>query len=151
MAIKNVYCYQVASECDFARILLDPNYHQPLLIDKKNIEITYAKDNHDGTITGIFVATRKNGIAPAHKPGEEDFSAIPLKQGEGLAYPNVFLFSKKTGALLLEYNKAGVSAKNICEYFDELQTINHEEINLGLNTLLTENEYKLIQNLTIIE
>lgn len=35
MAIKNVYCYQVTSECDFAKILLDSNYHQPLLIDKK--------------------------------------------------------------------------------------------------------------------
>lgn len=146
MATKTVYFYQASAERDdFSTILLDSRFHQPLRIDQKNIEIKYAEQTPDEIITGIFVATKRDGIAPIHKPGEEDFSAIQLKEGEGLAYPNVFLFDPRNKILLLEYNKAGASATNICEYFHQ------RHIDLALNILLTEDAYKRIQKMSVIE
>lgn len=154
MAIKNVYCYLVstAEGCDFADILLTPQCHKPIVIDKKEIEIKYVKDNKDQTISGIFIATKKGGVPPEHVPGEEDFSAIRLKEGAGLAYPNAFLYLKKDNTLLIEYNKAGVTSKNICEYFEEVEKREDiEEIDLGLEVLLTSDAYERIEKLDVIE
>lgn len=43
MANKNVYFYQIESDFDFAKVLLDPENHRAIQIDKKDIEIKYVK------------------------------------------------------------------------------------------------------------
>ena len=143
MATKNVYFYQIESASDFKKVLLAPENHQAIRIDKKDIEIKYVDTNPNGTITGIFVSTRKDGIAPAHKPGEEDFSAIQLKEDEGLAYPNAFLFDPQTNVILLEQNRSGATANNICEYFNA--------IDLKLRILLTADAYQRLNNMAVIQ
>ena len=154
MAIKIVYCYLVSTVegCDFANVLLNPQCHEPISLDKKEIEIKYVQEHSGQIISGIFVATKKGGVPPEHVPGEEDFSAIRLKEGAGLAYPNAFLYIKKNRVLLLEYNKAGVTSRNICEYFEEVEKKEDvEEINLGLEILLTADAYERIAKMDVIE
>lgn len=154
MAIKKVYCYLVSTVegCDFANVLLNPQCHEPISLDKKEIEIKYVQEHSGQIISGIFVAIKKGGVPPEHVPGEEDFSAIRLKEGAGLAYPNAFLYIKKNRVLLLEYNKAGVTSRNICEYFEEVEKKEDvEEINLGLEILLTADAYERIAKMDVIE
>lgn len=82
MAIKKVYCYLVSTVegCDFANVLLNPQCHEPISLDKKEIEIKYVQEHSGQIISGIFVATKKGGVPPEHVPGEEDFSAIRLER-----------------------------------------------------------------------
>ena len=154
MAKKKVYCYLVSTVegCDFADVLLNPQCHEPISLGKKEIEIKYVQEHSGQMISGIFVVTKKDGVPPEHVPGEEDFSAIRLKEGAGLAYPNAFLYIKRSRVLLVEYNKAGVTPKNICEYFEEVEKKEDiEEINLGLEIVLTADAYERIAKMDVIE
>lgn len=88
--------------------------------NSKEIELSFVKD-HGAYITGCFVTTLKNGIAPQHKPGDEhDYSAIPLGPGKGLAYPNMFLYIKEFQALIWEVNRYGVVETSMMNYFDTI-------------------------------
>lgn len=60
-----------------------------------------------------------------------------------MAYPNAFLFDPKTKILLLEQNRSGATANNICEYF--------KNINLQLSILLTEDAYQRLNKMAIIQ
>ena len=153
MTQKKVYCYQVCAheDCDFTEILLACNHFKPITIDNKKIEVKYVKNHTDSTVSGIFITTKIDGIPPEHVPGEEDFSAITLKEGAGLAYPNAFLYSKSNNVLLIELNRMGVTPKNICEYFSSIEIEEDvPEIDLGLNILLSADAFDRIKNMDSI-
>lgn len=122
MAKKNVIVFSVnlSNTLDFSEILLDNNYCTALELDSyRTVELMYTQRHTNGTITGLFVTTQKRNIPPAHTPGGDDYTAIPLDEGQGLAYPNTILYDPRCNALYIETNLSGVSPKKICQYFTE--------------------------------
>lgn len=61
MAIKKVYCYLVSTVegCDFANVLLNPQCHEPISLDKKEIEIKYVQEHSGQIISGILLQQKK--------------------------------------------------------------------------------------------
>lgn len=104
---------------NFESVLLSPNLRQYVLPYKnKQIELSHVTDEGD-YITGLFVATQTKDIAPIHLPGdEEDYSAVPIENGKGFAYPNVILYIKSLKVLLWEVNRNGLLESGIEYYFN---------------------------------
>lgn len=98
MVNKKVTCYSVniPESMDFVQLLLDNEESslKPFVLDQyRTIELKYTQIQKNGSIVGLFVTTSRKNIPPAHKPGNgDDYTALPLDDGQGLAYPNVFLY-----------------------------------------------------------
>lgn len=154
MATKNVYVFKVelSSIRSFSDILLDCDYHSAIPINTyKTAELKHIHEKPNGTITGMFVTTQRKGIPPTHKPGEDDYSAVPLADGEGLAYPNTILFSPATKALYIESNKLGLSDISICDYFEK-HAIKQDIPDFGIELLpvLKAESYERVDRMTAI-
>lgn len=99
----------------------------------------------------MFVSTQRKGIPPAHKPGDEEYTAIPLKDGEGLAYPNIILYSPTTHVLYVESNRLGVSDKSICDFFQEhAKRLNIIDFRLELACVLKTEAYERVKKMISI-
>ena len=124
MVNKKVTCYSVniPESMDFVQLLLDNEESslKPFVLDQyRTIELKYTQIQKNGSIVGLFVTTSRKNIPPAHKPGNgDDYTALPLDDGQGLAYPNVFLYDPQFKVLYLETNRMGVSPSKICAYFE---------------------------------
>lgn len=149
MAKKKVQCFQVVLSEGFsfeAILLADGPKYVYDVSPHKTVEICSIEKNKNGTITGLFVTTQNKNIPPAHEPGNDEYSAVPLKNGEGLAYPNVFLYCTKTHALYLESNRAGVSGKILCNYFmEKMKKDKIPGFSMNLNIILTADAYNRIK------
>lgn len=155
MSIKKVFCYnvRVPDHYDFTTILCNPEFHKPVGIGVKKIEIDNLKrDSSKRVITGIFVCTQTRDIPPAHKPGDSDYSAVPLGNGQGLAYPNAFLYCEQTKVLLMEFNMYGVTIKNLIEFFGtNAAKSNILDWEMGIEIILTRDAYERARNLTTVK
>lgn len=121
---RTVYALQVTcNDFDlFEQIISDTT---PTNFQRKVVEISFVESTEQ-TITGIFITTLKNNLPPQHQPGDEtDFSAIPIPEGKGLAYPNAFLYDKQRNIILLEANTLGMNDK-LLERFFLLYDTQHE-------------------------
>lgn len=109
---------------NFESVLLSPNLRQYVLPYKnKQIELSHVTDEGD-YITGLFVATQTKDIAPIHLPGdEEDYSAVPIENGKGFAFPNVILYIKSLKVLLWEVNRNGLLESGIEYYFNTVSEL----------------------------
>ena len=105
----------------FAKALRKPN-HVLSFVTGINYEITDLHETEEesfdrGVIKGIFVTTRSTEIPPQHEPGSfDDYSAVVVDEGKGLAYPNVFIFDKKDKDFLIEVNTNGIRENRIEDY-----------------------------------
>lgn len=141
MVNKKVTCYSVniPESMDFVQLLLDNEESslKPFVLDQyRTIELKYTQIQKNGSIVGLFVTTSRKNIPPAHKPGNgDDYTALPLDDGQGLAYPNVFLYDPQFKVLYLETNRMGVSPSKICAYF-EARAIRDSIPTFGLKSVL---------------
>ena len=155
MSTKKVYCYSVRipDNYKFEDILIDADFKKPVSIGIKKVEM-YAvhRDVARKIVTGLFVCTQIKDIPPTHLPGGDDYSAVQLKKGEGLAYPNAFLYCEQTKSLLIEYNKFGVTANNLIEFFG-INAVNKNFLDwqMGLEIILTPNAYDRVKNMVKIK
>ncbi|OAV63603.1 hypothetical protein Barb6XT_03105 [Bacteroidales bacterium Barb6XT] len=151
-SIKKVLCSKIIidDKYDFAKLLCENVFSTPRQFNsEKTVEVSHIEEKGD-IITGILVSTQKNGIAPAHTPGdEEDYSAIPLKDGQGLAYPSVILYSKSTKVLLWEYNKSSLLEAGMSRFFQESAeyTAILPDTNIFLCPVLKTDAYERVKNL----
>lgn len=155
MTTKTVTVFKVelSGLDDFSKILLNPNFHSAIELDsQKTTELKFVENNSNGTITGLFVTTQKKGIPPAHTPGGDDYTAIPLDDGQGLAYPNTILYVLHTGSLYIESNRAGVNEGRICDYFTS-HAINNgiAGFNISLLPILKPEAYKRVDRMMLID
>jgi len=155
MATKKVFCYNVrlADGYEFSDVLKDKRFHNPVNLGLKTIEIGHLSvDAGKRLIYGIFVATQTKDVPPAHKPGEDDYSAIPLESGEGLAYPNAFLYCEQTKVLFMEYNRYGVTPNFLYEFFGaNAQRENLLDWEMGIEIVLNRDAYERASKLTSIK
>lgn len=155
MAKKNVniYVVEMTSLKSFKDILLSEEFKTPIKInDFKTSELKFIQEHKNGTITGIFVTTQKKGIPPKHKPGDDDYSAIPLEDGEGLAYPNTILYDPHTNTLYLESNKIGLSDARVTDYFNKhAERLGLQDFNFSLGLVLKQEAYQRINKMVYIE
>lgn len=154
MAKKNVIVFAVEGVENFSEILLDERFHTPVeVLQGKTCELKFVERNsRNGLITGLFVSTQRRGIPPAHTPGVNEYSAIPLEDGQGLAYPNTILFDPFTKALYLETNRFGLSEKRICEYFNmHANSIGLLDFKLNIIPVLKSNAYERTNALSHID
>jgi hypothetical protein len=118
---RKVFCSTVNFQGapNFESILLSPNLRQYVLSYRnKQIELSHVVDEGD-IITCLFVATQTKDIAPIHLPGDEDdYSAVPIENGKGFAFPNVVLYIKSLKVLLWEVNRNGLLESGIDYYFN---------------------------------
>ena len=118
---RKVFCSTVdfRGAPNFESVLLSPNLRQYVLSYRnKQIELSHVVDEGD-IITGLFVATQTKDIAPIHLPGDEDdYSAVPIENGKGFAFPNVVLYIKSLKVLLWEVNRNGLLESGIEYYFN---------------------------------
>ena len=123
---RKVFCSTVDFQGapNFESVLLSPNLRQYVLSYRnKQIELSHVVDEGD-IITCLFVATQTKDIAPIHLPGdEEDYSAVPIENGKGFAYPNVILYIKSLKVLLWEVNRNGLLESGIEYYFNTISEL----------------------------
>ena len=69
MAIKKVYCYLVSTVegCDFANVLLNPQCHEPISLDKKEIEIKYVQEHSGQTNCREMSVWHNTNQNPEHR------------------------------------------------------------------------------------
>lgn len=146
MITKKVYCYliDIPEAYSFEQLLLSPKFNNPIYSSGKTIEIWHPhKIDEQNLIFGIFVATQTKNVPPAHKPGDTDYSAVPLKEDQGLSYPNAFIYSIDTKVLLLEFNIYGVSTTSIIDYFKRnAESSNYEDWFMNIAEILNIDAYK---------
>ena len=137
-----------------SEILLDEEFYKPVEItSQKTTELRFIEQNHrTNLITGLFVTTQRNGIPPTHTPGQDDYSAVPLSDGQGLAYPNAILYDPTSHVLYLEINQIGVSERRICEYFSaHANRLNMPNFKLTLAPVLKSEAYERVNGMAIID
>jgi len=133
---KKVFCSLVeyAGFRSFEDVLLDQNLRYVIDYNNKHLELSHVS-NDGNFITGLFVATQTKDIAPVHTPGvEEDYSAVSLGDGQGFAYPNVFLYMKSSKVLLWEVNRMGVIETGIQFYFNSISELHADS---SFNVIVT--------------
>lgn len=86
--------------------------------DGMTLEMMYLDGSDEDIITGVFITTKTSGIPPKRNIPTNKFEKILINIGDGLAYANVFLYSKKYDVLLLEFNKNGAYPKKTAEFFE---------------------------------
>lgn len=147
---RKIYFYKVklSNNIKFEDLLLDKENHIATPLDGKDVELKFVEENKNKTITGTFVATKRNGIPPKHKVNTDDYSKVELSEGQGLAYPSVMLYSKKHKILLLESNLYGAYTKHICNFFKENFSgkNGYDHFSIELLDVLTTDTYKKISN-----
>lgn len=139
---------------NFSEVLLDEEFYKPVEItSQKTTELRFIEQNHrTNLITGLFVTTQRNGIPPTHTPGQDDYSAVPLSDGQGLAYPNTILYDPTSHVLYLEINQIGISEKRICEYFSaHASRLNIANFRLTLAPVLKSEAYERVNGMAIID
>lgn len=155
MTNKNVTIHVVdyEGEVSFSEILVDPRFQVPYRINQFKTTELKSVERNNNVITGIFVTTQKKGIPPAHTPGEDDdYTAIPLDEGQGLAYPNAILYDIPTNTLYIESNRIGLNEKRICEYFIELAEENGiREFHMELPPVLKAEAYDRVSRMVLID
>jgi hypothetical protein len=155
MSTKKVYCYDVRipDNYDFSVILQNADFRRPVEIGLKKIEIfNVERDERRRLISGIFVCTQTRNLPPAHTPGEEDYSAVPLENGQGLAYPNAFLYCEQTRVLLIEYNRYGATVGNLITFFNyNARQSNLMDWDIGISIILAQDAYTRAENITSIK
>lgn len=155
MKHKAVECFQIngleKASVNFENLLNKKAFKEPYLLNNSSkLEISYVENKGDYVI-GMFVVTQNKGIPPAHKPGEEEnYEAVLLEAGAGLAYPNVFLYQKKTQVLYLETNKFGATKARIEELFNTRLVEQEIPAMISLEFVLTEDAYNRISNLRFV-
>lgn len=154
MSRKKVYCYliDIPEAYSFEKLLLSPKFNNPVISAGKSIEIwSPHKIDEQNLIFGVFVATQTKNVPPAHKPGDTDYSAVPLKEDQGLSYPNAFIYSIDTKVLLLELNIYGVSTTSIIDYFRiNAESSKYENWSMKMAEVLNIDAYKRANALSFV-
>lgn len=158
MSEKKVLCcsLEVPDRLEFSKILLSKRVKGEFIrIKDKAIEISHISRDKN-LITGMFVTTLVGNIPPAHTPGDEnDYSAVDLGYGRGLAYPNAFLYDSIKKILLWEVNRLGVTENYICDFFRELvskmDTGNAGDFYINLHPVLSADAYARVENMMRID
>lgn len=154
---KSVYFYKARIEGNISirEVLLNPIYHLPFNLDGKTLELKFPQEESGGLITGNFVMTRTTGIPPKHKINTDEYDAIQLEDGEGLSYPNAFVFNPENLVLGLEFNLNGTYPTQVEKFLRQLalnrnsNTNENEDtfnLNVQLHELLTLDAYERILN-----
>lgn len=155
MSKKNVTVHIVdyTGVNSFVEILLNPNFSLPFQITQyKTTELKFVEQKANGTIIGLFVTTQKIGIPPAHKPGEDDYTAIPLDEGQGLAYPNTMLYDIRTNTMYLETNRVGLNENRVSEYFmGHAEELGMLEFSMSLAPVLKPEAYERVNNMVFVD
>jgi hypothetical protein len=112
----------------------------------KSVEISHVKVE-SSFITGFFVSTQDAGIAPIHKPGdEEDYSAVAIPDGKGFAYPNVFVYLRELEVLAWESNRSGQAETGMADYFNTIAKNHVLDLDISLNPIMNINAYERLSN-----
>jgi hypothetical protein len=154
---KAVYFYkaQIESNVPIREVLLDSRFHLPYNLDGKTLELKFPIEENNGMITGNFVMTRTTGIPPKHRVNTDNYDAIQLEDGEGLSYPNAFIYNPHKNVLGLEFNLNGTYPSQIEKFLRQLalnRNSSDQEIdeafnlNVQLHELLTLDAYERILN-----
>jgi len=151
--LKKVFCsvVEINGDISFEELLTNKKFKKIIPHNEKEIELSHITVSDD-FITGLFVSTQKSDLAPIHTPGDdEDYSAVALKNGQGFAYPNVILYSKKHKVLLWEVNRSGVLESTMKYYFDVVCELNNlEDIKVELYPLMYPDAYERVKNLVSV-
>ena len=152
---RTVHFYQIETlgELKFEDLLIDKHYQNSVKLDGKDIELKFIEENNNETITGTVVATKRDGIPPKHKVNTDDYTPVELEVGQGLAYPSVFLYSKKYKILLFEFNMYGAYVKHIAQYFEENYSDKNgnPQFKIDFQYILTLDTYQKIRNFDAIK
>lgn len=154
---KTVYFYRAETRGNVSirEVLMGLAFHLPFNLDGKTLEIKFPREETSGLITGNFVMTRTSGIPPKHKINTDEYDAIQLEDGEGLSYPNAFVFNPENSVLGLEFNLNGTYPSQVEKFLRQLalnrnsiESENEEGFNLNvqLHELLTLDAYERILN-----
>lgn len=141
---KKVYLSRVdaVGTMSFESFLINKDCCKYIEVNEKKIEISHI-DIQPNYIAGFFVTTQDTGIAPLHTPGDEnDYSAVPVPEGKGFAYPNVFVYLRGLNVLAWEKNHLGLTESGMANF------VNTKALNLGHNLVV---EFVPIMNLDAAE
>lgn len=146
---KRVYLSKVENEgtYSFERFLKNVKFHKIVEMNDKRVEISHIHVEKS-YITALFVSTQESGIAPIHKPGdEEDYSAVPIPDGKGFAYPNVFIYLPELDVLAWESNRSGQAEKGMEYYFNTIADYNKLDMKVSFNPIMNADAFNRISNL----
>lgn len=155
---KTVYFYtcEAKGNLSLREAFLTREFHIPYKLGDKTLELKYPEQSSSGLITGSFVMTRTSGIPPKHRINTDDYDAIDLGEGEGLSYPNVFLFDPVNNVIAIEFNMNGAYPSQIAEFLRQsVLNRNHSlkegvepfDFSLNIYDLLSLDAYTRILNM----
>lgn len=153
---KKVLCchIEIPDEYNFSELLLTKSIFNGKSISygEKQIELSHIGEKGE-VIMGMFVTTQVKNIPPVHKPGNEnDYSAVILGDGKGLAYPNVVLFDKKRKILFWEVNRLGITESAIQYFFDEIiRQSGYVNFSISIYPVMSMDAYAKINKLVSID
>lgn len=153
MSQKKVYYLKVevlGKAFSFESLFKNKKFQMLFNNDGKKIEMSHISVDTN-YITGLFVTTQDTGIAPIHKPGDEDdYSAVPIPDGKGFAYPNVFIFIPSLKVFAFESNRMGLSEKGMIEYFNAVLEKNLYDNTVNMYPVLNSDAHNRINGLSEI-
>jgi hypothetical protein len=139
--LKKVYFskVEVIGNVSFDNILRNASYRKVIEYNDKLVELSHI-DVDEHYIRGLFVSTQDAGIAPIHKPGDdEDYSAVTIPNGKGFAYPNAFIYLRELNVLIWEANRMGLSEVGMSYYFETVSGLILSNIKVHFHPILNFN------------
>jgi hypothetical protein len=128
--------------------LLDTNYDEG---NGKLISLHRIRAN-DESFQGLINTTKQIGIPPKHNPTQNTFEQIQINEGEGegLGYANVFIYDKRHGVLMYEFNKNGCYLSSLRRYLiNQFNEIEDGMLDFSFAPLLRMEAYERMLNIDI--
>jgi hypothetical protein len=107
---------QDVKKMSFEQILCDNEIlGQEKIIGNKSVNFTII-DNNEEYVIGFIRATLDKDLPAKIDKKTKEISKLDVKVTEGLAYGNVFLYSKKLNVIFYEVNKNSIYLNNFKQY-----------------------------------
>ncbi|UZH56334.1 hypothetical protein JRG66_05575 [Salinimicrobium tongyeongense] len=138
------------SSVAFQDLLTSPEVvNRPISFKGKDLELKiFISNSH--YVLGMLETSRSSNLPPKKDTVAKKMSKLGLKNEEGLAYGNVFLYDIKRQIFMYESNKFGSYLDHFVTYIysalKESQSKYYKAFRIKLDVVLTSNEYQRILN-----
>jgi hypothetical protein len=138
---------QDVKKMSFEQILCDNEIlGQEKIIGNKSVNFTII-DNNEEYVIGFIRATLDKDLPAKIDKKTKEISKLDVKVTEGLAYGNVFLYSKKLNVIFYEVNKNSIYLNNFKQYIykcynSSTNLKDNTSFDISFGTIYRKNEYE---------
>lgn len=152
VSVKIDYKEDVKFKMSFEQILCNEEIvGQEKIIGSKSVNFTIL-DNEEEYIIGFIRATLDKDLPAKIDKKTKEISKLDVKVTEGLAYGNIFLYSKKLNVIFYEVNKNSIYLNNFKQYIyncynSSTNLKDNTSFSISFGTIYRKNEYERAINM----